>query len=380
LLQKNHVEVKPGGADTQAEAKQYAAFHSEGCVTPPAAVAPAPLAVVRTSCNGHGWAGEPGPLTSGNRNAGPPEKSYENFVRDELAAMGSPDAAADVASSEKYIEAQKGAGTPANITAAVMYATLHHGHVPNSPGKHVELYEKGAEEVRSASHVFYKKRDIEVFQDEEGDWVARTYAFGGVIRASNPSHAVAIDKVKLKIDEHLHGPVVNEGASERWRATVIHTDSGNRTSQSFRNEGEAEQFAHKHTNKNTIVKYGPDRSEQMSHEVRRDVDEVAIENLDLFIENTGELYPQKKQILENVRRRIANGTYDPALAPQLWLYWVDAGAKRYAIENGGSWSRMFPLALREKLAARVATREYNEIMIQEGRGGMNEAGHESPKA
>lgn len=103
----------------------------------------------------------------------------------------------------------------------------------------------------------------------------------------------------------------------------------------------------------------------MRHQLRRrygrsrsgPVDEHALTELDLYIENTSELYNQKKSILANIRRRIAKGTYDPALAPKLWLYWVDAGARRYVKEFGsGRIDSVFNKATREALATELARR------------------------
>jgi hypothetical protein len=91
---------------------------------------------------------------------------------------------------------------------------------------------------------------------------------------------------------------------------------------------------------------------------RGEVDETALEELDLYAENTSEIYNQKKSILENIRRRLKNGTYSAVLAPKLWMYWVESAAKRYGKEFGTS-SRVdaiFNLPTREALARRLAKR------------------------
>lgn len=91
------------------------------------------------------------------------------------------------------------------------------------------------------------------------------------------------------------------------------------------------------------------------------VDETAQNELDLYAENTSELYNQKKSILANISRRISKGTYDHALAPKLWMYWVDAAAKRYQKEFGSGGSPIFnratKLALAQDLANRYRTGE-----------------------
>jgi len=64
-------------------------------------------------------------------------------------------------------------------------------------------------------------------------------------------------------------------------------------------------------------------------------------------------------ILANIRRRIANSTYDHALAPKLWMYWVTAGAKKYVREFGTAGERvdsMFNKATRMALAYELANR------------------------
>ena len=86
-------------------------------------------------------------------------------------------------------------------------------------------------------------------------------------------------------------------------------------------------------------------------------DAAAKRELDLHLENTSSLHNQKTSIIANVKRRMKSGKYDPKLAPKLWLYWVDAGAKSYVKELGGSVQAQFPKKLREELAADLA-RQY----------------------
>ena len=95
----------------------------------------------------------------------------------------------------------------------------------------------------------------------------------------------------------------------------------------------------------------------MSGELSTDARELV-----LYTENTGELYNQKKSILENVRRRVRNGTYDHAKAPALWQYWVDAGAKRYRKEFGTPGAPIFPLVVRKEAAAYFANEEFKQLM------------------
>lgn len=94
-----------------------------------------------------------------------------------------------------------------------------------------------------------------------------------------------------------------------------------------------------------------------------EIDEAAAEELDLYADNTSELYQQKLSIIENVKRKIRSGKYDPALAPKLWLYWYDAAARMYTKEHGtGNTQQLFPKALRMKLAEERARTEYQLIV------------------
>lgn len=95
------------------------------------------------------------------------------------------------------------------------------------------------------------------------------------------------------------------------------------------------------------------------------IDEVAARELDLYAENTSQLYPQFQSIIANIKRRVKKGTYDPKLAPQLWMYWYESAAKQYAKEFASSqseWSRIFPKALREHLAKQRAKDEYENVL------------------
>jgi hypothetical protein len=91
------------------------------------------------------------------------------------------------------------------------------------------------------------------------------------------------------------------------------------------------------------------------------IDETAARELDLYAENTSELYGQFQSIIANLKRKIKAGKYSPAAAPKLWMYWYDAAAKRYVKEFGGNVQTMFPKPLREHLAAERSREEYAKI-------------------
>lgn len=77
--------------------------------------------------------------------------------------------------------------------------------------------------------------------------------------------------------------------------------------------------------------------------------------LELYIDNDYTLYSGQRQSIEaNIQRKVKSGKYDPAKAPKLWQYLVDAGAKKYVKEFGGSVRTMFPKKMREELAKEMS--------------------------
>jgi hypothetical protein len=92
-------------------------------------------------------------------------------------------------------------------------------------------------------------------------------------------------------------------------------------------------------------------------------DKQAQTELRLFIENDSQLYhSQMVPIIKNVQRRKAKGTYDPSLAPKLWLYLVDEGARKYVKEFGSPGDKIqniFPKSVRMALAEEMA-KNYSE--------------------
>ena len=79
--------------------------------------------------------------------------------------------------------------------------------------------------------------------------------------------------------------------------------------------------------------------------------------LDLYAENTGELYPQFVSIIGNLKKRIDKGTYDANLAPKLWRYWYDNAARGYKREHG----YQFAPAVRQACAEARAVEEFEKI-------------------
>ena len=84
--------------------------------------------------------------------------------------------------------------------------------------------------------------------------------------------------------------------------------------------------------------------------------------LKLFIDNDGQLYrSQTTSIINNLKKRLAKGTYDRTLAEKLWGYLAEAGAKKYVKDmGGGTWHQMFSVADRKAVA-----KELNDDFLAE---------------
>lgn len=93
---------------------------------------------------------------------------------------------------------------------------------------------------------------------------------------------------------------------------------------------------------------------------------VGARELLLYIENDGALYrSQHTPINKNLATKKAKGDYDREKAEKLFMYLVDAGAKKYAKEfGGGEWNRMFPVPDRKQVAK--ALRHQFESYYSEG--------------
>ena len=89
------------------------------------------------------------------------------------------------------------------------------------------------------------------------------------------------------------------------------------------------------------------------------------EELILFIEQEEKLYNQIISIVKNIQRKIKRQVYDHNLAPKLWMYLVNAGAKKYC-ENDRfcKWYHSFPKEVREYTAQILANNYLAEIKAQ----------------
>lgn len=87
------------------------------------------------------------------------------------------------------------------------------------------------------------------------------------------------------------------------------------------------------------------------------IDEHAIRELELFMENDREIYRQTQAIEQNLAKKQKSGKYDHKLAPKLWQYAVDRAATKYVKEfdaRGARVQDVFPKPLREALAKKLA--------------------------
>lgn len=89
----------------------------------------------------------------------------------------------------------------------------------------------------------------------------------------------------------------------------------------------------------------------------------ASRELELYIDNDADLYRQQTTpILKNLATKMARGIYDKAKAEKMWMYLMDAGAKKYAKEHGEGrqWNAIFSVADRKDTA-----RRFNEAFLVE---------------
>lgn len=106
--------------------------------------------------------------------------------------------------------------------------------------------------------------------------------------------------------------------------------------------------------------------------IKAAVDEDVLEDLEIFMDSTSSLQPKFKAIVENIKRKIESGKYDPDLAPKAWLYWVEDGVKAYAKEFSVNPRVQFPMELKKALAANFSKRydkaikdgEYGDLKVK----------------
>ena len=103
--------------------------------------------------------------------------------------------------------------------------------------------------------------------------------------------------------------------------------------------------------------------------VRENNDTIDADELTLYIDNNADLYRQQvTPIIQNLKRKIKNGIYDPILALKLWGYLADNGAKRYHKEFGDEnikWFEMFPKNVRLEVAKELQDHYDEELKFKD---------------
>jgi hypothetical protein len=98
-------------------------------------------------------------------------------------------------------------------------------------------------------------------------------------------------------------------------------------------------------------------------------DSNAMNDLEITIESDGELHRQQfMPIINNIKKKIKGGSYNHSLVAKLWLYLVDAGAKKYAKEfasHPSEWSKIFIKKDRIILSEKLADYYYDQIKAGE---------------
>ena len=88
--------------------------------------------------------------------------------------------------------------------------------------------------------------------------------------------------------------------------------------------------------------------------------------LELFIMNDQDLYRQMfMPIIMNLARKMKRGVYNHQMAPKLWQYLVDQGAKKYVMQHGGTVRNIFPKQARMELAKDMADEQMEMLKAGE---------------
>ena len=88
--------------------------------------------------------------------------------------------------------------------------------------------------------------------------------------------------------------------------------------------------------------------------------------LELFIMNDQDLNRQMfMPIIMNLARKMKRGVYNHQMAPKLWQYLVDQGARKYVMQNGGTVRNTFPKQARIELAKDMADEQMEMLKAGE---------------
>lgn len=111
-------------------------------------------------------------------------------------------------------------------------------------------------------------------------------------------------------------------------------------------------------------------------------DEHAARELELFIDNDGQLHRSSfTPIIANLARKMKKGTYNPTMAAKLWAYHVKRGADKYVKEFGSRGDTVSDLGFNKTTRDRLADdyeKAHREQVAQEA--GVKYKGEVSPNA
>lgn len=98
-------------------------------------------------------------------------------------------------------------------------------------------------------------------------------------------------------------------------------------------------------------------------------DPEAVRELTLYATNDSQTYHRSTlPTVENLRRKMKRGTYDPARAPRAWEYVAEFAARRYAQEfaRPAEWCIIFTAATRRAVALELAEYYTDHLPEMEG--------------
>lgn len=84
------------------------------------------------------------------------------------------------------------------------------------------------------------------------------------------------------------------------------------------------------------------------------VDQDAMDALEEYLMDDSSLDKQRESILKNILRKKEKGKYNASSDVKLWAYFVETGAKRYCAREDLEVRDMFPKALCDSLASKIA--------------------------
>ena len=98
---------------------------------------------------------------------------------------------------------------------------------------------------------------------------------------------------------------------------------------------------------------------------RRTAESDEARELKLYLDNDSELYERlMRDFYGNLIKKLAGGRYDRSLSPKLFMYFVEAAARKYCREHCSSekeWSRVFDKSTRMEVAEELADDFESEI-------------------